>query len=118
MTLMVLPGLILLFIFHYVPLPGIVLAFKKFNPFKGIFGSPWVGWKNFEFFFTSQDAVRTLRNTISYSLVFMALGMIASVGLALLFYNLRSRKALKVYHTVVILPKFLSAVIISYIVYR
>ena len=52
MTLMVIPGLVLLLIFAYLPMPGIMLAFKKFNPNKGILGSPWVGVKNFEFFFS------------------------------------------------------------------
>ena len=117
MTLMLLPGVILLFIFHYLPLPGIIIAFKDFNPNLGIFESEWVGFKNFEFYFTSQDAGRTIRNTMLYGVTFLILGLVTNVGLALLFYNLRSRKALKVYNTIVILPKFLSAVVIAFIVY-
>lgn len=111
------PGIILLFIFQYLPMFGIIIAFKNFNPNKGIFGSKWNGFKNFEFFFTSPDAARVIRNTVLYSLDFMVLTTIAAVVLALLFYALRSRAALKVYNTIVILPRFLSMVLIAYIVY-
>ena len=101
------PGIILLFIFN----------FKNFNPNLGIFGSKWNGFKNFEFFFTSPDAVRVIRNTVLYSLDFMIITTICAVVLALLFYALRNRIALKVYNTIVILPRFLSMVLIAYIVY-
>nr|WP_296485552.1 hypothetical protein [uncultured Acetatifactor sp.] len=117
MTLMVIPGLVLLLIFAYLPMPGIILAFKKFNPNKGILGSPWVGVKNFEFFFQSQDAVRTIRNTVLYSVGFLIIDLLAAVTLALMLYYLRSGKALKFYNTVVILPRFMSMVIVAFIVY-
>ena len=116
MGLLAVPGIILLFIFNYIPMFGIVLAFKDYKPLKGIFGSEWCGWDNFKFFFTSQDAVRTIRNTLCYNIGFIVFGTMASVGLALLFYHLRSRKALKVYNTVIIMPKFLSAVILAFLV--
>ena len=114
---MVLPGLVLILIFYYLPLPGIAIAFKDFNPMKGIWDSPWIGFKNFEFFFTSQDALRTIRNTFLYSVVFMVLDLVTAVGLALMLYYLKSRAATKFYNTVVIVPKFMSMVIISFIVY-
>lgn len=114
---MALPGIFLVFLFHYVPLPGIVIAFKKFNPNKGIFGSEWAGLQNFEFFFASRDALRTIRNTILYSVDFLVVNLITAVGLALMFYFLKSRRALKFYNTVVIIPRFMSMVIIAYIVY-
>lgn len=117
MLLMVLPGVLLVFTFNYLPLPGIIVAFKKLNPIKGIFQSPWNGLKNFEFFFTSQDAVRTIVNTVVYNCAFLILDLITAVGLALMLYFLKSRRATKVYNTIVILPKFMSMVIISYIVY-
>ena len=83
----------------------------------GIWGSKWCGFDNFKFFFTSQDAVRTIGNTLRYSVSFLILDLVCAVGLALLFYNLRSKKALKFYNTVVILPRFMSPVIIAFIVY-
>ena len=115
--IMALPAIILLILFCYMPLYGLVIGFKKFNPNLGIMGSPWVGLENFKFFFTSSDAIRVTRNTLLYNGGFIILDMIAAVVLALLFFNLSSRKALKVYNTIVILPKFLSMVLIAFIVY-
>ncbi len=117
LTMLALPGIILLLIFNYLPMAGIIIAFKDYKPVKGILGSEWCGFDNFKFFFASQDALRTIRNTLCYSVMFIVIGLIASVTLALMFYNLRSSKALKVYNTIVILPKFLSVVIISFLVY-
>lgn len=117
MTLMVLPGMAFLILFNYLPLPGIAIAFKKFNPHKGIFGSEWVGLKNFEFFFKSQDAARTIGNTLFYSVLFLIIDLVVAVGLALMLYYLRSRIATKFYNTVVIIPKFMSMVIVAFIVY-
>ena len=112
-----LPGLICLFLFKYLPMGGIIIAFKNFAPMKGLFGSDWNGFKNFEFFFTSQDAGRTIRNTVLYSVVFLISELIFGVLIAVLLYNLRSRRGLKVYHTIIMLPKFMSIVVVSYIVY-
>lgn len=117
LSLMVLPGVVLFLTFNYLPMAGIVMAFKDYNPNLGIWASPWNGFNNFKFFFTSQDAARVISNTVMYSLIFLIVDLIAGVGLALMFYNLRSKKALKFYNTVVILPRFLSAVIIAFIVY-
>lgn len=114
---MVLSGVLLLLVFNYLPMIGLVIAFKDYNPNLGIWGSEWCGLDNFKFFFTSQDAVRTIRNTVLYSSSFLILDLVCAVGLALMFYNLRSKKALKFYNTVVILPRFMSPVIIAFIVY-
>lgn len=111
------PGIILLFIFNYMPMFGITIAFKNYNPNLGILKSEWNGLKNFEFFFTSPDAGRIIRNTVIYALDFMFVTLICAVILALLFYGLRSRIALKVYNTLAILPQFMSMVLIAYIVY-
>ena len=117
LTLLAVPGIVLLFIFNYLPMYGLSVAFKQFNPNLGIWKSPWVGWDNFEFFFTSQDAWRVLRNTVLYSLDFMFVGLVFAVLVALLLYNMRSQVGVKVYNTVMILPKFLSMVLIAFIVY-
>ena len=117
LNLMVLPGILLFLVFNYLPMAGIVIAFKDYNPNLGILDSPWCGLKNFTFFFTSQDAARVIGNTVLYSITFLIVDLIAGVGLALMFYNLRSRKALKFYNTVVILPRFMSAVIVAFIVF-
>lgn len=111
------PGIVLLFLFNYLPMFGIIISFKDFNPNKGIWGSKWNGVENFKYFFTSPDAVRIIRNTVLYSLDFMFLTLICAVILALMFYALTNQKLLKTYNTIVILPKFLSMVLIAYIVY-
>lgn len=115
MGLLALPGVVYLIIFNYIPLAGLVIAFKNFKPLKGIWGSDWIGFKNFEFFFTSQDAVRTIRNTLLYNTAWLIIGTCCSVGLALMFYHVKNRKALKFYNTVMLMPKFLSAVILSFV---
>ena len=117
MLTMTIPGLVLVFLFCYLPMPGIAIAFKKYNPNLGIWGSAWNGLDNFKFFFTSQDAGRTIRNTVLYSVGFLIIDLIFAVGLALMFYFLRSKRGLKVYNTIVITPKFMSAVIVAFIVY-
>lgn len=115
MGMLAIPGVVLLLIFNYAPMFGIVIAFKKYEPLKGIWKSKWIGLDNFKFFFTSQDAVRTIRNTMCYNIAWIILGTICAVGLALMFYSLKSRRALKFYNTVVLIPKFLSAVILAFL---
>lgn len=112
-----LPGFFLLILFHYIPMGGIVIAFKDYAPRKGIFGSPWNGLDNFKFFFTSQDATRTISNTLIYASVFLILNQITGVLIALLLFHLRSAGRLKIYHTIMLIPRFLSIVIISFMVY-
>ena len=114
---MAFPGFFLLLLFQYVPMVGIIIAFKNFVPRKGIFASEWNGFDNFKFFFTSQDAGRTIKNTLFYSVTFLIIDLILGVLIALLLYHLKSRKSLKVYHTVMLTPRFLSIVIIGFIVY-
>ena len=112
-----LPALILFFIFCYIPMYGAIIAFKDFRPRFGIWGSPWVGFKNFEFFFASQDAAVIIRNTLLYNVAFLILTTAGSVTIALLLYNLSKRWLVKTYNTIMILPKFMSIVLISFIVY-
>lgn len=112
-----LPALILFIVFCYVPMYGVIIAFKNYNPNLGIFKSPWVGLKNFEFFFASSDAFRIIRNTACYGVAFLILHTFFSVLVALLLYNLTKRWLVKTYNTIMILPKFMSAVLVSYIVY-
>ncbi len=115
--LLQLPVLVYIFIFGYIPMYGIIIAFKNFNPNLGIFGSPWAGLTNFEFFFASQDAWRVIRNTVLYSLWFLFQGPVVAMTTALLLYNLTRRFLVKIYNTIMILPHFMSMVLISFIVY-
>lgn len=110
-----LPAVIYLFIFNYMPMFGVVLAFKNFKPRYGILGSPWVGFDNFSFFFRSIDCGRILRNTVLYNVAFIILGMAAAIFVALLLYEIKSKRALKYYQTTMILPYFISWVVVAYI---
>ncbi len=119
---MLVPGLAYLVGFAYLPMPGILLAFKKYmvagtNVFENFFKSNWVGLKNFEFLFSSPDALQITRNTILYNLSFMLIGLIFSVGLAIAITELPSRKIAKVYQTAYFLPYFLSWMVVAYLVF-
>lgn len=113
---MLIPGAFLVFMFSYVPMFGIILAFKKINLRQGIFGSPWNGFDNFSYLIKSNDLWLMLRNTIGYNLAFLILGAVLGVTAAILFTLLRNKLAAKSYQTVLIMPHFLSMVIMSYIV--
>lgn len=115
--LMILPGAIYLIINNYIPLFGIVIAFKDIDFAKGIFQSDWVGLKNFEFLFKTDDAWIMTRNTILYNLVFIFLGTALSITVAVLLNELRSDLSKKIYQTVILLPYLISIIIISYITY-
>lgn len=110
------PGLLLVIVFQYLPMFGIVLAFKDFNFGKGIWGSDWVGLANFKFFFTSDDAFRVTRNTILLNGCFIIITNVASIAFALMLFEL-SRRAVKVYQTTLFFPYFLSWVVVSYVTY-
>lgn len=117
LLILMIPATILLLIFNYAPFAGVYMAFVDYNPNLGIFDSPFVGLENFKFFFTSKDAIRIIRNTLGYSLAFLMVDLIFAVGLALLLYNLHSKRGIKIYNTIVLLPRFLSWVLVAFIVY-
>ena len=110
------PALLLLLVFNYLPMLGIVIAFKDFHFDKGILGSDWAGLKNFEFFFTSDNAMRVTRNTLLLNGAFIITGTTLSVGLALMLFEMGHR-AVKLYQTILFFPYFLSWVVVSYSVY-
>lgn len=118
-NLLILAALPILYIiiFFYLPMVGIVIAFKDFRVDLGIFKSEWIGFKNFEYFFTSPDFARVAWNTIYLNARFIVTGMIAAVALAIILYELKSRMATKIYQTVLITPHFISWVIVGYMVY-
>lgn len=93
------------------------MAFKDFKYNLGILGSPWVGWDNFEFFFTSNDAWRILRNTVGYSVLFIIVGNVVALTMALLLFELKNKFVLKIHQTAMLLPNFLSWVLVGFITY-
>ncbi len=114
---MLLPGSLYLIINNYLPMAGIVVAFKQFNYQKGIFGSPWNGIKNFEFLFKTKDAWTITRNTLGYNLIFIILGTVIAIAVAILLSELTSDRSKKVYQTCLLIPFIISIVVVSYIVY-
>jgi putative aldouronate transport system permease protein len=114
--LMVLPAMLFIFLLKYLPMPGLVIAFKNYNFRKGIWGSSWAGFDNFKFFFTSEYALRTTINTIWINLNYLFWGTIGAVALAIVLSELRSKKLVKLYQNIMFLPYFFSAIIIGRIV--
>ena len=117
LTLMAFPAAALLFTFAYVPIVGLVIAFKDFRYDKGFLGSEWIGLKNFEFFFRSNDAWVVLRNTIVLNFLFIALTLLVSVGIALIMNEVRSRHVVKTVQTIMFFPYFMSWVVVGYLLY-
>lgn len=114
--IMALPGVIYLFINNYMPLPGLVLAFKNYNARKGIFGSDWAGFSNFKYLFATPDAFVITRNTILYNVVFIIVNTILSIAVAIILSELTT-KVKKFYQSAILLPYLISAVIVSYLVF-
>ncbi|CAI6078627.1 putative multiple-sugar transport system permease YteP [Cohnella sp. JJ-181] len=117
LTLMIVPSLAVLVLNNYLPMFGVFIAFKDINYIDGIWRSPWVGFDNFEFLFTSGSIWRIARNTVSYSLVFMIVNLVLSVAIAVAINEIRNRLLAKSYQTFLIMPYFLSMVVVSYLVY-
>lgn len=115
--LMMIPGFLYLIINNYIPMFGIIVAFKNYNYSLGIFGSKWNGLKNFKFLFKTKDAFTITRNTLVYNAVFIILGNSLGILIAILLNEIRSKMAKKTYQTIILLPFLLSIVIVSYIVY-
>ena len=117
LVVMARPAMVLLFMFSYMPMYALTVAFKNFNYMEGIMGSAWCGLNNFKFLISSKSlSWRLLRNTVGYYLLFTALGTVANVGLALLINECASRRYVKVAHTVMIMPTFISWIAVTFIV--
>lgn len=119
---MAIPGLIWMIFFFYIPVLGNVVAFKDFRYSPDGFlaslkNSPWVGFDNFKFLFSSSDAFMITRNTVLYNLGFIIIGLICAIFFAVVLSEIRSKKLIKIYQTSMLLPYFISWVIISYFVY-
>lgn len=109
--------MLLVFVFCYIPMFGIVIAFKNYRYDLGILGSEWVGFDNFRVFLMSDDFSRITRNTIVLNAVFISVSMICALMLAVFLFGIKRRSCVKVYQTLLITPNFMSWVIVGYIVY-
>jgi putative aldouronate transport system permease protein len=117
LLIMCIPVLVTVALFNYFPMFGLVIAFKDCKFDKGIFGSKWVGFENFKFFFQSQDLWNVTRNTIFLNLGIIIVSTFLSVVLALMLYEISSKLLIKTYQTILFIPYFISWVVVSYIAY-
>lgn len=114
---MALPGLLYLILNNYIPMFGILIAFKRMNFQKGILASPWCGLDNFKFLFSSASGWEMMRNTIGYSIGSHILGTVCAITVAILINEIAAKKLKSVYQSVMLLPFMISWVIISYVGY-
>lgn len=115
--LMLLPGMIYLLINNYIPIAGIVVAFKKFTPSGGLFFSEWAGLKNFNYLVGNPDIARILRNTLLYNLGFLIINNVVGITLAILITDVTNERLKKLYQSSILLPFLISIVVVSYIVF-
>ena len=122
LTLLALPTTVWYLLFCFLPMFGLIIAFKNYRAVGGksflynVLHSDWAGFKNFEFLVKSNDLFVILRNTILYNLVFIVLGLVLSVGMAIMISLLHSKKKSKVYQTLMFFPYFMSWVVVAYFV--
>ncbi|MFC4301831.1 ABC transporter permease subunit [Cohnella boryungensis] len=122
LLLMVLPATIWFVVFSYLPMAGTIIAFKEYRYDSGgflasIVNSQWVGMKNFDFLFRTDDAFIITRNTVLYNAAFIVLGLIVAVAMAIVLVELSSKRLSKTYQTAMFMPYFLSWVIVGYFVF-
>lgn len=115
--IMMLPALLVLLLNNYIPMFGIIIAFKNINYADGILGSPWSGFENFKYLFMTSDAWIITRNTLLYNSGFIILNLVFPLAFALMLNEVKNRFVAKIHQTVMFLPYFLSMVVISYLVY-
>lgn len=118
MFLMLLPAIVYFIVFSYITMPGAYVAFVSYNPTKGIFGSDFVGFKNFEFLIQNGDLWRITKNTLLYNLVFLLLSHSIQIVMAIMLSEITAKIFKKVSQSVILLPHFISYVIIGVFAYN
>jgi putative aldouronate transport system permease protein len=115
---MMLPAVLFFFIFSYIPMAGVVLAFKELDFSLGIFGSPWSGLKNFQFFFVSGKAFLVTFNTVMYNLAFISIGTIINLVIAIVLSEMAGKIYKKAAQTLLLMPYFISWVVVNAILFN
>ena len=115
--IMALPAIIYILINNYLPLYGMKLAFTELDYSKGVFNGKFVGLKNFKFLFSTDEAIIMIRNTVLYNLAFIVLGTTIGLAVSVLFNEIRSKVARKIYQSAVLIPFVISMVIVSYLTF-
>ncbi|MCI6237266.1 ABC transporter permease [Bacillota bacterium HCP28S3_F12] len=117
MYLMFVPGFVYLFINCYIPMFGIQIAFRRYNARDGIYGSPFCGLDNFKFLFQTNDAWIMTRNTLLYNLVFIILGNVLAIAIAIMLNEITGKKKKQFYQTIILIPYLISMIIVSYLAF-
>lgn len=115
--LLALPGIIIIILFHYIPLSGAVMAFKRYNALDGIYRSPWAGFQNFVFFFTSGEIWRIVKNTLILNVLFITTSVLIQMTTAILLNEVKRERLRKFSQSLMFFPYFLSWVVIGQIVH-
>ena len=115
--IMVAPGFIYLLINNYIPMLGIVIAFKNLNFSKGILKSDWAGLSNFEYLFKAPDAFLITRNTILYNVAFIVVNTVVAIVIAIILSEIRSKMKVKMFQSCVLIPSLISIIIVSFLAY-
>jgi len=118
LTLMCLPAIVFFIMFSYIPMPGVYVAFVKYNYQKGIFGSKFIGLQNFQFLAESGKLFTLTKNTILYNFAFIILGNLLAVLMAILLNEMRAKYFKKVSQTMMFLPYFISQVLVGILVFN
>ncbi|NOU79007.1 ABC transporter permease subunit [Paenibacillus sp. LMG 31459] len=116
--LMLLPAVIYFFVFNYLPMAGIIIAFKRYDYVGGIFGSPWVGFENFRYFIESGQLWHITKNTVLYNLVFLLVNNLLEIVMAILLAEMAGKYIRKFLQSAIFLPYFISWVVVSAFVYN
>ena len=116
--LMLLPAIVYFIVFAYVPMTGMVLAFKNYNYIDGIYKSPWNGFKNFKFLFNGGKIFQVAINTFVYNIVFIAVNQTLQVVTAILLTEIGSKRFRKLSQSAIFLPYFISWVIVGGFIYN
>ena len=112
--LMLLPGVIIVFIYMYIPLSGLIIAFQKFIPAKGLFGNQkWIGWDNFIYLYHLPGAISALRNTVIIAFFKIILHLVIPISVSILLNEIRSTAFRRTAQTLIYLPHFLSWIILG-----
>lgn len=118
LLLMCVPAILFFFMFNYVPMPGIYVAFINFNYRAGIFASEFVGWENFRFLGLTGDLPMLIRNTVLYNMAFIVIGNVVQIAMALMLNEIRKARFRKISQSIMILPHFISYVIVGLFAYN
>jgi len=117
LMLMALPAVVVVFVVSYMPMPGIILAFKNYKPGPGIWGSEWVGLKNFGFLFNSGIAWQIIRNTLVLNFLFIIAAQVCSLTMSVMMNEIYHKYIAKVFQSVLFFPHFVSWVLVGYFTY-